>query len=259
MIALKKIIDRQKLKRFLPDGAVLLMMVAMAAIFAGRPQVSVEERPRQPAAVQAQAPAATNAAAPLLRRPVEEDKFLKARNIFSATGTYEDPDKPPIPKNPYNLIAVLQGKEKKAVFRDYQGKVSTLETGKEMLDKFVIVRIDNASVQLAKGEEKKELRLFNAGGGHLLPAEEDKDEAVSKKNLYVLTGILGGRVKKAVFRDYRGKMLLLGVGATLNDGAVIAGIDSVSVRVDKDGERKVLKLFDAQNSEQSIRKKKKND
>ena len=246
------------IKRYIPELAGLLLIVLIAVLMAGKPEMNSRNPQTSRLLSKALSPETTKGENRFIR-PVEPEQDIKGRNIFAASGAYgESTGLPPVPlENPYNLIAVLKGNEKKAVFRDYLGKVSTFPAGKEMIDKFVITRIDTVSVQLVKGNEKKELQLFNAGGGSLPPIPDSKELLPkNQKNLYTLTGILGGKEKKAVFRAYNGGMLILGVGAKLNDGAVITRIDDFSVQLIKEKMKSELRVFDAHNTEQSIRKKK---
>jgi hypothetical protein len=100
-------------------------------------------------------------------RDVVASKALKERNIFAADGKYaivamSGPGmKGPLPENPYTLIGILRGEEKKAVFREHTGSILALTVGKELIDGSVITRIDNLSVEVKKGKEKRELRIFS--------------------------------------------------------------------------------------------------
>jgi hypothetical protein len=97
-------------------------------------------------------------------REVAVLKALKERNIFAANGSYvlsKSGTQGPLPENPYTLIGILKGEEKKAVFRDYNGSIITLTVGRKLMDGTVVTRIDDRSVQVVKGKEKKELRIFN--------------------------------------------------------------------------------------------------
>jgi len=91
-------------------------------------------------------------------------KALKERNIFTLEGGavppgLGGPGSPPGP--PYTLIGILQGEEKRAVFLESGGKIVTLAVGKILADGSVVTRIDDLSVQLEKGKEKKELKVFD--------------------------------------------------------------------------------------------------
>jgi hypothetical protein len=102
-------------------------------------------------------------------RDVFVSKVLKDRNIFSADRKYaivtsggsSSGTGGPLPENPYTLIGILQGEEKKAVFREYTGSIVFLTVGKKLIDDSVITRIDRNSVEVRKGKEKKELKIFD--------------------------------------------------------------------------------------------------
>ena len=100
-------------------------------------------------------------------KDVFASKALKDRNIFAADGRYIISGagitgmKGPLPENPYTLIGILQGEEKKAVFREFTGSIVTLTVGKELIDGSVITRINSTSVEVKKGKEKKELKIFD--------------------------------------------------------------------------------------------------
>ena len=89
---------------------------------------------------------------------------LKERNIFSLDGSYAKLGaglKGPLPENPYTLIGILNGEEKKAVFRDYKSSIIVLTLGEKLMDGSVITYIEGLSVQLEKGKEKRELKVFD--------------------------------------------------------------------------------------------------
>ncbi|MGA2318918.1 MAG: hypothetical protein ABSG71_21425 [Thermodesulfobacteriota bacterium] len=89
---------------------------------------------------------------------------LKERNIFSPDGSYTKSGaglKGPLPENPYTLIGILYGEEKKAVFRDYTGSIIALTVGKKLIDGSVITKIEKLSVQLENEKTKKELKVFD--------------------------------------------------------------------------------------------------
>ena len=91
-----------------------------------------------------------------------KSRNLEVRNIFEPGGNYE---KPPeliiIPENPYNLIAVLEGKEKRAILREYTGRMVSFKVGDKMVDGAVVSSIDRLSVTVKKGKKKKEYRIFD--------------------------------------------------------------------------------------------------
>ena len=91
-----------------------------------------------------------------------QNRNLEVRNIFEPEGNYEKPKELIIiPENPYNLIAVLEGKEKRAILREYTGRMVSLKIGDKMIDGAVVIKIDKLSVTAKKGAKKKEYRIFD--------------------------------------------------------------------------------------------------
>jgi hypothetical protein len=163
------------IKKYFPDilGVVLISTIAILA--AGRPAIDLDFRPSMADKGHPFSP-------PLVKgdtggfsgeikkepkgiiRSAASDEALKGRNIFAADGSYATAGtgmKGPLPENPYTLIGVLRGEEKKAVFRQYTGEIITLTVGKKLIDGSVITRIDNRSVKVKKGKERRELRIFH--------------------------------------------------------------------------------------------------
>jgi len=109
------------------------------------------------------------------RRLVEEPatqknsyEYLEKRNIFSPDGSYEPAkDLIQIPENPYNLIAVLRGREKRAVFREFTGNVVSLKVGNKLIDGATITDIGDMAVKVKKGRDTKEFRIFEVKGAVL--------------------------------------------------------------------------------------------
>jgi hypothetical protein len=58
------------------------------------------------------------------------------------------------------LIGILEGANKKAVFKDQAGNLTILETGRSLSDGSVITHIDSRSVRLTNGKDKKDLTLY---------------------------------------------------------------------------------------------------
>lgn len=244
--ALSDFSGKKEIKKCLPDIFFIVLIALFAFLAAEKPAIRASDVNL----------AADNAkmARPEIKKegkaadagrsavPDEAIKSIKGRNIFVASGAYSEQMAQSLPENPYALIAVLKGKEKKAVFRDYLGNVLTLPVGGSLVDGFVVARIDEISVSLQKRNERKELRLFSLGGKAALPPSVAATSA-APTNLYILTGILAGREKKAVFKDNRGAVSILAKGAKLPDGFVIAGIDDSTVLLKKGSEKKELKIF----------------
>ena len=159
----------QHIERALPDLVCILLVIMVAYLAAGRPAVDLRVQPA-PAVKAAQGGKAAVAARtqPVQTPPSQPvdtaDKVLRDRNIFSANGAYTDVNNKQIPANPYTLIGVIQGKETKAVFRDYTGAVITATKGQKMIDGAVITSIAGTSVRLKKDTETKELKAFDVLG-----------------------------------------------------------------------------------------------
>lgn len=150
----------------MPDIFCIILGIAIAYLFAGKPMVDLPI-PSSPMGNPAQSGRSSEAIKKqqdgAVGRQVNEDdenKEIKARNIFAANGAYTDSDNKPIPENPYTLIGVIQGKETKAIFRDYTGSIVTGTAGQKMRDGFIIIEIDDASVKLRKGKEEREMKAF---------------------------------------------------------------------------------------------------
>ncbi|HIJ59502.1 MAG TPA: hypothetical protein HPP56_02635 [Nitrospirae bacterium] len=92
----------------------------------------------------------------------DEYKFIKKRNIFAQDGRYEiSKFLKQLPQNPYNLIAVLKGSEKRALFRDYQGNMLFLKEGDKLIDDATLEEIKTTSVKIRREEELLELKVFD--------------------------------------------------------------------------------------------------
>jgi hypothetical protein len=154
------------IKKYLLDILCITGVVLIALLVVERPVVNLDLRPS--AADKGQLSDAKKEEAEKIPKGIMGDVVaigvLKERNIFSPDGSYtmsETGLKGPLPENPFTLIGILQGEEKKAVFKDYTGAIITLTVGKKLTDGSVITRIEQVSVQLEKGNEKKELKLFD--------------------------------------------------------------------------------------------------
>jgi len=152
------------IKRFLPDIFIAGVILALAFFIAAGsiPSAPASSAPREKPVVQS-----TSAEKKIWLPPVASDSALKERNLFSESGSYTAPVQQPkkvavvLPENPYTLVAVLLGKEQKAVFRNYTGEIQTLTAGKALIDGAVIAQISPRSVKVKKGKKIKELSLFD--------------------------------------------------------------------------------------------------
>jgi hypothetical protein len=86
---------------------------------------------------------------------------IEKKNIFSAQKSYELlPAGVPMPEKPYDLVAVLRGNEKRAIFRSYTGSLVSRKLGEKLADGSEVVEIGDTTVSLQKGTERKEQRIF---------------------------------------------------------------------------------------------------
>jgi len=163
------------IKRYLLDILCVVLIVSIAVLAAGSRVVDLNLRPsvtdkRQPPDAKKQE--TKNVQKGMVRDIVASD-VLKERNIFAPDGKYPvlmpvtggGTGGGPSPENPdtitYTLIGILDGEEKKAVFREPTGSIVALTVGKKLKDGSVITRIDKFAVEVKKGEEKRELKMFN--------------------------------------------------------------------------------------------------
>jgi len=154
------------IKKYLLDILCLIGVTLVAFLIAERPAVDLKLPPSLPDKL------------PPLETTKEETKkkeggiaryastagALKERNIFSPGGSYT-PSKTGVTasllESPYTLIGILKGEENKAVFRDHTGSIITLTVGMKLIDGSVVTRIDATAVEVKKGKEKREIRIFD--------------------------------------------------------------------------------------------------
>ena len=155
--------------KYLLDIICVVIVVILALLTAEKPVFNLNIRPsiadkKQP---QDRKKEETKKVEKEIVRVVVTHEALKERNIFSADGRYATSGvgggemKGSLPEKPYSLIGILQGEEKKAVFREYTGSIVFLTIGKKLIDDSIITRIDSTSVEVKKGKEKKELKIFD--------------------------------------------------------------------------------------------------
>lgn len=139
------------------DMLAFAVFVAAGIIFAGRPDMEIKLQQAQPENVEVKPSKQTETKS---QQPANY-KHIEDRNIFSQEGSYEaTKGLLQIPENPYNLVAVLRGKEKRAVFREFTGNMVSLKVGDRLIDGAVVNDIDDMSVKIKKGRETKEYRIF---------------------------------------------------------------------------------------------------
>ncbi|MEM4919585.1 MAG: hypothetical protein QW518_09620 [Thermofilaceae archaeon] len=82
---------------------------------------------------------------------------LARRNPFTPEGSYSEII---IPENPYSLVAILVGKEKRALLKFFTGEVRTVKEGELLIDGAKVLKIGENSVIIERLGKKKELKLF---------------------------------------------------------------------------------------------------
>ena len=150
------------IKRYVPDIFIAALILALAFFIAAGPPSPVPDMHSRP---QKQALAQVSGQKQIWVPPVPTDTALAKRNLFEEDGYYVRPvpKKPKIvlPENPYSLVAILMGKDKKAVIRNYTGAIQTLPAGATLIDDGVITEITPVSVKIRNGEKTKEMKLFD--------------------------------------------------------------------------------------------------
>jgi hypothetical protein len=158
------------LKKYPVDAGLIVLFLLCAFLFAERPEVDYLISTSPPyskglvgfdrkvvTAVKGE-PGRSVKTVPSSKRVY---KYVAERNIFDPGGNYEKPKELKIiPENPYNLIAVLQGKENRAIFMEYTGSAMSFKVGDKMIDGAVVKSIDRLSVTVKKGKKLKEYRIF---------------------------------------------------------------------------------------------------
>jgi hypothetical protein len=152
------------IQRFIPDIVSICLIAVIAVLLAGRPDVKPDFHTQAASRGITQIAPALQMERLVPPTATTADNARGKRNIFAASGSNAATGAEMIVSladNPYFLIGILDGKERKAVFRDGQGVVAAFAVGKKMGDGFVIAGIDNVSVKLIRGKETKELKIFN--------------------------------------------------------------------------------------------------
>lgn len=93
-------------------------------------------------------------------------------------------------------------------------------------------------------ESSKELKgrnIFSADGRYPVITTQGKREIPEVP--YTLLGVMLGKEKKAVFREYTGAVLAFGIGAKMIDDSVVADIGSLSVKVKKGKKEREYRIF----------------
>ena len=159
------------LKKYPVDAGLIVLFLLCAVLFAERPKVdySIPASPHfsrggvggfDRKAVAA-AKGESSRSVKTLPSPKSVYRYLAERNIFDPGGNYEKAKELKIiPENPYNLVAVLLGKENRAIFMEYTGSAMSFKVGDKMIDGAIVKSIDRLSVTVKKGKKLKEYRIF---------------------------------------------------------------------------------------------------
>jgi len=158
------------IKTYFLDILTVILVGIIALLAVQRPVLDLNVRPalgdkRQPPQTKKEE---TKNVPKEIVRDIAVSDLLKERNIFAADGKYSlltsggaigeaSPEK----SYSFTLIGILDGEERRAVIREGTGPIAVLMVGKKLSDGSVITRIDNRAVEVKKGDEKRELKMFN--------------------------------------------------------------------------------------------------
>jgi hypothetical protein len=87
--------------------------------------------------------------------------------------------------------------------------------------------------------------IFSLDGLYMLSSPQQKP---MPEVPYTLLGVIVGRPKQAVFRDYLGAVVSVGEGEVLADGFVIARIETLSVMAKRGEDEREYKIFQPKKS-----------
>lgn len=97
------------------------------------------------------------------RESVEVSKGGRILTYGLETGLPKTKELKKLPENPYNLIAVVLGKEKRAVFKEFTGAIVSFSAGQKLIDGAVISAIGDNRVTVKRGGKMKEYRILHVG------------------------------------------------------------------------------------------------
>lgn len=92
-----------------------------------------------------------------LKREKLKYSYLTHRNPFSPEGSYSELI---LPENPYTLVAILTGKEKRVIFKLFTGEMVIAKERDTLIDGAKVLKIKKNSVIIERLGNRKELRLF---------------------------------------------------------------------------------------------------
>ncbi len=145
------------MRQYIIDILLFIVFIILAFVFAGKPALSYKT------GIEERAVSTRKEVRGELKNEIKapDYKNLEKRNIFASDGSYVEKGLIQLPENPYNLIAILQGKEKRAVFREYTGSIVSLKVNDKLIDGAVITHIDRLYVITKKGKVTKEYKIFD--------------------------------------------------------------------------------------------------
>lgn len=100
----------------------------------------------------------SNYGMPFDNKSAESLKVLESRNPFSSDGSYLDIA---LPENPYMLVAILSGKEAKALIKNFTGDLVVVKKGDTLIDGAKVKKITEKSLIVTKDGKDRELKIFN--------------------------------------------------------------------------------------------------
>ena len=157
----------QSVKKYRIDVLLTVVFFLGGVFFAQKPGTDASVRQTKETigktapkpVVKKEAPPPTETTAALLPTPY---KKLDERNIFSSSGGYEvTKDLMRIPENPYTLIAILHGSEKRIVIKEFTGDLVSVKEGGALIDGAIVKKIGDSVVTLEKGGQTRELKILD--------------------------------------------------------------------------------------------------
>ena len=157
----------QSVKKYRIDVLLAVVFFLGGVFFAQKPGTDASVRQTKETVgktapkpvVKKEAPPPIETTAALLPTPY---KKLDERNIFSSSGGYEvTKDLMRIPENPYTLIAILHGSEKRIVIKEFTGDLVSVKEGGALIDGAIVKKIGDSVVTLEKGGQTRELKILD--------------------------------------------------------------------------------------------------
>jgi len=152
----KKIVELKNLKSYTADFLVLTILCFLGFAFSERPSLELPSFQKKSFFSKKEMKISE------IKRHKLEINDIMNRNLFTVDGSYGNKIRN-LPKNSYSLVAVvISGKEKRAILRDFTGRILVAKEKEKMIDGFVIEKINKNSVILKRGKQKKELKILSS-------------------------------------------------------------------------------------------------